>query len=93
MALPGPLQVARWLFGALVRRPADALRPFLSESDAADPTVFDEVLTIATGAGSFAVVSFGFVLFALCSTIYAFVYPVLWRLASLGAAVGTRLRR
>ena len=93
MSVPGPASVARRLFGALVRRPADALRPFLSESYPSEPTLFDEVMAILTGVGSFGFVALGFVVFALCSALYALAHPVLWRVGRGIAAVRVRLAR
>lgn len=93
MPLPGPVHVGRRLFGALVRRPAAALRPYLSESHPAEPTLFDEFMTVTAGAGSFAVVSLGFLCFAFLATCYAVCYPVLRRLADAADAFGTRLGR
>jgi len=93
MPLPGPVAVARRLFGALVGRPLEALRPFLAESYPAEPTLFDEVMTLVAGAGSFAIVSFGFLCFVFGSTAYATVYPVVVRILSLVGWLRSRLGR
>ncbi|QLC34254.1 hypothetical protein EFA46_008565 [Halarchaeum sp. CBA1220] len=93
MAIPGPLAVARRLSGALVGRPRAALHPYLHESYSEDPTLFEEALTIASGAGSFALLSLCAVVALGAVACYALCYPVLVGLARLAGALRTRVGR
>ncbi|GAA0289898.1 hypothetical protein [Halarchaeum salinum] len=76
MSLPGPVAFARRCLATLARRPADALAPYLHESLPEQPTLREEWLTIAAGAGSFALVAIGTVLAIVLSVGYALLYAV-----------------
>jgi len=97
MSLPGPAAFARRCFASLVRRPADALAPYLHESYPERPTLREEWLTISAGAGSFAVVAATTVLALALSAAYTLLYVgtrVLRRgAARLGAGALARLGR
>lgn len=93
MAIPGPLAVARRLSGALVGRPRAALRPYLYESYSEDPTLFEEAMTIASGAGSFALLSLCALVTFGVAACYALCYPVLVGLARLSGALRARIAR
>ncbi|GGM67203.1 hypothetical protein J2752_000064 [Halarchaeum rubridurum] len=87
MSLPGPAAFARRCLASLARRPAAALAPYLNESYPERPTLSEEALTIAAGAGSFVVVAATTALALALSAVYALLYVTL---RSLGRA-GTRL--
>ncbi|GGL20929.1 hypothetical protein GCM10009037_00260 [Halarchaeum grantii] len=87
MAIPGPLAVARRLSGALVGRPRAALRPYLHESYSEDPALFEEAMTIASGAGSFALLSLCAFVTLVVVACYALCYPVLVGFARLAGAL------
>ncbi|GGN22715.1 hypothetical protein [Halarchaeum nitratireducens] len=97
MSLPGPAAFARRCLASLVRRPADALAPYLHESYSERPTLSEEWLTITAGAGSSVVVAATTALALALSAAYALLYVglrVLRRgVSRVGAGARSRLGR
>ncbi|GAD52320.1 hypothetical protein MBEHAL_1080 [Halarchaeum acidiphilum MH1-52-1] len=93
MTLPAPVAFARRCFAALVRRPAAALDPFLDESYPDEPTLSEEWLTIATGAGSLALVALGATVAVALSALYALLYALARGVGRLGSRARARIGR